>query len=197
MVITAVLVVATVVADVATLGMAAPATGAGLGAWATYIGLAWVAPIGLGMLAGKAMEQSVLSQTEPSAGLDTFRSVLGWTQALGGLATIGVPLVKWAGRKVTAVRAWWAARRTPAVGGANLGRDLADDLAGTALSSARRSVALPQTTRLTVDSLSNGGRQALSENVGRLSLGFDVSDIETVRTATFRQSSSVKLSFAP
>jgi len=45
--------------------------------------------------------------------------------------------------------------------------------------------------------LSNGGRQALSENVGRLSLGFDVSDIETVRTATFRQSSSVKLSFAP
>lgn len=197
MVITAVLVVATVVADVASLGLAAPATGAGLGAWATYIGLAWVAPIGLGMLAGKALEQSVLSQTEPSDGLDAFRSVLGWTQTVAGLGTLGVPIVKWAGRKVTAVRAWWTARQASTVGGANLGRELADDLAGTALSSARRSVALPQTARLSVDSLSNGGRQALSENVGRLSLGFDVSDIETVRTASFRQSTSMKSSFAP
>ncbi|MFZ4510335.1 MAG: RHS repeat domain-containing protein [Candidatus Nanopelagicales bacterium] len=197
MVITAVLVVATVVADVATLGMAAPATGAGLGAWATYIGLAWVAPIGLGMLAGKALEQSVLSQTEPSAGLDSFRSVLGWTQTIAGLGTLGVPIVKWAGRKVAAIRGWWTARQASTVGGANLGRDLADDLAGTALSSARRTVSLPQTARLSVDSLSNGGRQALSGNVGRLSLGFDLSDIESVRTASFRQSSTVKSSFAP
>lgn len=197
MVITAVLVVATVVADVASLGMAAPATGAGLGAWATYIGLAWVAPIGLGLLAGKAMEQSVLSQTEPSDGLDTFRSVLGWTQTIADLGTMGVPLVKWAGRKVTAVRAWWTARQAGTVGGANLGRDLADDLAGTALPPARRSVSLPQTARLSVDSLSNGGRQALAENAGRLSLGFDVSDMETVRIASSRQSSSVRPSFAP
>ena len=197
MVITAVLVVATVVADVATLGMAAPATGAGLGAWATYIGLAWVAPIGLGMLAGKALEQSVLSQTEPSAGLDSFRSVLGWTQTVAVLGTLGVPIVKWAGRKVAAIRGWWTARQASTVGGANLGRDLADDLAGTALSSARRTVSLPQTARLSVDSLSNGGRQALSGNVGRLSLGFDLSDIESVRTASFRQSSSVRSSFAP
>lgn len=196
MVVTAVLVVATVVADVASLGMAAPATGAGLGAWATYIGLAWVAPIGLGMLAGKALEQSVMSQTEPSEGLDTFRSVLGWTQTIAGLATLGVPLVKWAGRKVTAVAGWWRGRQAASVGGANLGRDLADDLAGSALSTARRSVALPQTSRLSVSGLSNGGRAGLSDTLGRLSLGFNEASSDAARSASFRSTSSLKLDFA-
>ena len=197
MVITAVLVVATVVADIATLGMAAPATGAGLGAWATYIGLVWVAPIGLGMLAGKALEQSVLTQTEPSEGLDVFRSVLGWTQTIAGLGTLAVPIVKWAGRKALSVRAWWRARQANAVGGANLASEFSDDLAGSALTSATRPVSLPQTLRMSVGELSNGGRNAVSENVGRLSLGFDISDVESLRTVRVSVSSSLKGSFAP
>lgn len=189
MVVTAVLVVATVALDVASMGILAAPT--------TSVWLVWVAPIGLGLLAGKALEQSVLSQTEPSDALDTVRSILGWTQAVSGLATIGIPLVKWVGRKVIAVKGWWKARQAAAAGGSNLGADAADDVAGSALSSARGSIALPQALRSSVDGLSNGGRRALSQNVGRLSLSFDVSDFEGLRTASFRQSSSLKVSFAP
>ena len=197
MAITAVLVVATIVVDVVTLGMAAPATGAGLGAWVTYIGIAWVVPIGLGMLAGKALEQSVLSQTEPSEGLDTFRSVLGWGQLVAGIATIGVPVVKWAGRKVKAVHGWWKSRQGGAVGGANLAAEAPEDLAGLALGGARRSAALPQTARQSVASLSNGGRSTLSDNLGRLSRAYDDAAHEAARVASYRSSSSLKLDFAP
>lgn len=197
MVITAVLVVAAVVVDVVTFGMAAPATGAGIGAWAAYIGLTWGVPIALGMLAGKALEQSVLTQTEPSEGLDVFRAVTGWTQVVSGLALIGVPIVKWAGRKAMAVRSWWKSRSTPTMGGANLGAELADDLAGSALKAPRRSVALPQTQRLSVDALSNGGRDILASNAGRLSVGAQLDGRDVRRVASYRSSSNLSMEFTP
>jgi RHS repeat-associated protein len=197
MVITAVLVVVTIVVDVVTLGMAAPATGAGIGAWAAYIGLTWGVPIALGMLAGKALEQSVLSQTEPSDGLDVFRSVMGWTQMISGLAMLGIPLVKWVGRKAMAVHAWWRSRPAPTMGGANLGADLADDVAGSALMAPRRSIALPQTQRLSVDALSNGGRDILSSNAGRLSVGAQLDGIDVRRVASYRSNSILSMEFSP
>ena len=48
-----------------------------------------------------------------------------------------------------------------------------------------------------MDSLSNGGRATLTDNLGRLSRAYDDAAHEAARVASYRSSSSLKLDFAP
>jgi hypothetical protein len=82
------------------------------------------------------------------------------------------------------------------MGGANLGAELADDIAGSALRAPRRSLALPQTQRLSVDALSNGGRDILGSNAGRLSLGAHLDGVDLRRVTSYRSSSTLSLEFS-
>lgn len=180
MAVTAVLVVATIAVDVVTFGMAAPATGAGLGAWMGYLAITWGVPMALGYLGGKALEQSLKSQTEPSAAMDSFRSAVSWTQLTAGLVMLSILAVTivrgvvrgavWAGKKLVS---WWrgapAARATVA----------AEEIASRSLSGAVRSSIA--SADLGSGAVGNGGRATLTASMGHLSSPLDILDIRGVR----------------
>jgi len=182
MAVTAVLVVATIVIDVASFGMAAPATGAGMGAWLGYLAVTWGLPIAVGYLAGKALEQSLKSQTDPSDALDSFRSAVSWTQLISGavmLSILAVTLVRgavrgavWSGKKLVS---WW--RSAPAARSAVA----AEDVVARSLSGSVRSSMVTGSIDLGAGVVGNGGRATLTSSMGHLSSPLDILDVRGVR----------------
>lgn len=159
-IVTAVLVVAAVIINVATLGKATPATGAGLVAWMGYLGKSIGVPMVTSYLAGKAAEQSLLTQTEPSSGLDTLRAVLGWTEMVSSIAMVAIPVVTLGAAAVTKVASWWRAKGTVA-------RHASTSVV-TALTGARVDSTALELSRITLGDIGNGGRDALARTTGRL-----------------------------
>ncbi len=182
MAVTAVLVVATIVVDVMTFGMAAPATGAGLGAWMGYLSITWGLPMALGLLAGKALEQSLITQTEPSAALDSFRSAVQWTQLAAGLvmmSILAVTIVRgvvrgavWAGKKLVS---WW--RSAPA----SRASVAAESIASRSLSGSVRGSLAVDAVDFGAGAVGNGGRTTLTSSMGHLSSPMDILDVRGVR----------------
>ena len=161
-VIAALLVVASIVVGIATAGLATPATGSTISAWLGYLALTVGVPLVLSTLSGKAMEQSFLLQTEPSRGLDVFRSVLGYVQLAEMVIKIGIPAVTLVTRGVQKVQTWWRAKQA-------LSGGLGGRLSTQALAGVRASAPLPQIERLSFGGLSNGARESLARSTGRLS----------------------------
>ena len=163
-VVTVVLVVAAIAVDIATFGMATPATGAGLLAWTGFLAVQIGAPLLLGYLAGKALEQSILTQEEPSEGLDTLRAVTMWAQLIEGIIMIGVPIVKLAARTgAKIVRYFKSAPKVsvPWEPAAQVPRGLSSVRSSVSFTIVEESAPL----------LGNGARDSLRQGIGRASQG--------------------------
>lgn len=180
--VTAVLVVATIVVDIVTFGMAAPATGAGLGAWLGYLAITWGLPMALGYLAGKALEQSLKTQTEPSDALDSFRSAVSWSQLASGLVMLSILAVTivrgvvrgaaWAGKRLVS---WWRAA-PPSRASVS-----AEAIASRSLSGSVRGSLAADALDLGEGVVGNGGRATLTSSMGHLSSPLDILDLRGVR----------------
>jgi len=180
-VISAVLIVAAIAVDVVTMGMATPATGAGVAAWVGYIGLTVGVPMVAWWAVGKAQEMSLRAQTDPSEGLDSFRAAIGWAQLIENVGMSGTFIISVGLRAAGGVKSWWRNRSLPKT-------TLTEDLEiASALGSARRSVALPQTQHMSFGVLDNGGRETLERTTGRLSVGSSRITGNTLRMAADRK----------
>ena len=168
--------VAAIALDIATAGMAAPATGAGFLAWAGYATMTVGVPLVAWYAYGKAEQLSVYTQTEPSEGLDGMRSAMAWLTFAETLRSCGGMVVSAGMRGAAKVQTWWRTRADAAH------RALVEDLsAAAALAGPRRSIALTQTERLGFGALDLGGRSALERTAGRLSVGHAGITDSTVR----------------
>lgn len=182
MAVTAVLVVAMIIVDVATMFMTAPASGAGIAAWMGYLSVTWGLPMALGYFAGKALEQSLKTQTEPSSSLDSFRSAVQWTQMISGLVMLSILAVTivrgvvrgavWAGKKLVS---WW--RSAPA----SRASVSAESIASRSLSGSVRGSMAMDAADLGAGAVGNGGRATLTSSMGHLSSPLDILDIRGVR----------------
>lgn len=182
MTVTAVLVIATIAVDVVTFGMTAPATGAGLSAWVGYLSVTWGLPMALGYLAGKALEQSLKTQTEPSGALDSFRSAVQWTQLSARLVMLSISAISivrgvvrgaaWTGKKLAS---WW--RSAPA----SRATVAAESIAAQSLSGSVRGSLAVDVVDFGAGAVGNGGRATLTSSMGHLSSPLDILDVRGVR----------------
>ena len=136
----------------------------------------------LGYLAGKALEQSLKTQTEPSAALDSFRSAVMWTQMAAGLVMLSILAVTivrgvvrgavWAGKKLVS---WW--RSAPA----SRASVAAESIASRSLSGSVRGSLAVEAADFGAGAVGNGGRATLTSSMGHLSSPLDILDVRGVR----------------
>ena len=168
-----VLVVAAIAVDIAAPFLA-PATSAGMGAWFAFTAVSVGASFALTYAAGKAMEQSIRTQEEPSAALDNLRATVMWTQLIETVVMIGIPIVKFAARVGTKLVRYAKSVFRGSRGAADVPFEVGTgaDASIRSLSSARSSVRFTMVIE-EAPAFSNGARESISSSLGRLSTKTD------------------------
>jgi RHS repeat-associated protein len=166
-IVSVVLVVAAIAIDVAAPFLA-PATGAGLAAWFAWTAVTVGASYAVTYLAGKAQEQSMRLQEEPSEGLDTIRMVAAVAQLIETVVLIGIPVVKFAARIGTKLVRYVKSVFRPARVDLPFEIGTGPHASLRSLPSARSSVSFSVVIEES-PAFSNGARESVSKGLGRLS----------------------------
>lgn len=166
-IVSVVLIVAAIAIDVAAPFLA-PATGAGLTAWFAWTAVTVGASYAVTYLAGKAQEQSMRLQEEPSEGLDTIRMVAAVAQLIETVVLIGIPVVKFAARIGTKLVRYVKSVFRPARVDLPFEIGTGPHASLRSLSSARSSVTFSVIIEES-PAFSNGARESVTKGLGRLS----------------------------
>ena len=166
-VVSVILVVAAIVVDVAAPFLA-PASSAGLAAWFAWTAVTVGGSYALTYLSGKALEQSIRLQEEPSAGLDAVRMAAMWAQIIETVVMVGIPVVKFAARIGTKLvryaKSVFRSARADLPFEIGTGPHASLRSLGSARSSVSFSVIIEESP-----AFSNGARESIMSGVGRLS----------------------------
>ena len=166
-IVSVVLVVAAITVDIVAPFMA-PATGAGMAAWFAWTAVSMGASYALTYMAGKAQEQSIRLQEEPSAGLDIVRMSAMWAQIIETVVLVGIPIVKFAARVGTKVVRYVKSVFRPARPDLPFEIGTGPHASLRSLNSARSSVSFSVIIE-EAPAFSNGARESVTKGLGRLS----------------------------